>query len=418
MVCILLIFNAIASAQYNSIKTSGGDDEIDDLLNQYLKSKGNNNIVFDSTNIKQYWTDKSVASLDGSIAIVLENGNESKLFPIQIVNVNESQDCKIDIITDSPDLMYCIADEKSNIISVSSKGDDFINFKTYSAIVHMEDIPDFKFNIKFMSSVKKNLSIKKIVMSFSNNKSSNFLSKPFLMELSDSDFNPTNIKAIDSSSFSITGRQNVLICKKKIIISNGVLTSSVKIKNIGNNTASIYIGYAAYTKKGAKIDGKNFPFRNNNRILNVIADSKDTSILLVDSYSEWTKNCFLAINAAEDMSDIPNTTLLEGRIVEFIKNEDGTASIVLDKKITSPIPKGSKLRIHGLSGAYIYTNTTKLQPGEEEVFSSQISRDENILEYTSKAFSRGVYYVVPIILSYSTDSYDNTVLISDFSLSY
>ena len=42
-----------------------------------------------------------------------------------------------------------------------------------------------------------------------------------------------------------------------------------------------------------------------------------------------------------------------------------------------------------------------------------------VLRYSSKAFSRGIYYVVPLILSYSVDpSKDNTVQISDFSVSF
>ena len=119
------------------------------------------------------------------------------------------------------------------------------------------------------------------------------------------------------------------------------------------------------------------------------------------------------------MSDVPNATLADGNIIEVNKINDNQAEIILDKPLKDGLKENTKVRIHGFTGAHLYTNTKVLNPGEEITFNSTIKKDEDFLQYSSKAFARGVYYVVPIIISYSTDSNkDNAILIRDFELSY
>ena len=152
--------------------------------------------------------------------------------------------------------------------------------------------------------------------------------------------------------------------------------------------------------------------------MKVVSHSEASNIIKVDSYSEWSKGCHLALEAKEDMSDIPNNNFA-GIISEIKKLENGQAEIILSKPLKSKLDEGTKVRIHGLDGAYLYTKIKNLQPGEEQTFTSTIKKDDSFLGFSSKAFSRGVYYVVPIILSYSADaSKDNTVLISNYSISY
>ena len=119
------------------------------------------------------------------------------------------------------------------------------------------------------------------------------------------------------------------------------------------------------------------------------------------------------------MSDIPECSFADGTIVDVKEIEDGHAEITLSKPVMKVLEKGTKVRVHGAIGTYIYMNIVKLQPGQEELLSSTIAKDDTFLQYSSKAFSRGVYYAVPIILSYSSDpNNDNTILITDFSISY
>ena len=134
---------------------------------------------------------------------------------------------------------------------------------------------------------------------------------------------------------------------------------------------------------------------------------------------EWSKDCYLCIDAKEDMSDIPNVSFADGKIVDIVKLDDNRAEITLDKPNSSGIKTGTNVRVHGKSGAYLYAYSKTLNPGEECLISSEIQKDETLLQYTSKAFSRGVFCVVPIILSYSTDpSKENTILVEEFTTSY
>jgi hypothetical protein len=192
----------------------------------------------------------------------------------------------------------------------------------------------------------------------------------------------------------------------------------VKVKNVGNNSTQILIGYKLFSQNIGFLDGKNYPYKGINKVLNIISAPTSSDKIIVDDYPEWSKNCFIAINANEDGSDIPSCTLLNGKIVEVKKIENGQAEITLDNPISSAISKGTKIRIHGMSGSYLYTNSKKLQPGEEETFSSSIKKDDNSKKYSSSSLATGTYYVVPILLSYSIGSNENTVLISDFSISY
>ena len=98
------------------------------------------------------------------------------------------------------------------------------------------------------------------------------------------------------------------------------------------------------------------------------------------------------------------------------KNE---IEIILMSPLNKEIIKGTKLRIHGLGGSYIYTASKLLQPGDEETLNSTIQKDESILQYSPKALPRGVYYVVPLILSYSINAdLENQIMIKDFILDF
>ena len=64
-------------------------------------------------------------------------------------------------------------------------------------------------------------------------------------------------------------------------------------------------------------------------------------------------------------------------------------------------------------------NDKILQPGEMVTFKSAIKKDDNYFMFSLKAFCHGTYYVIPLILSNSLDSdKENTILITDFSVSY
>ena len=153
--------------------------------------------------------------------------------------------------------------------------------------------------------------------------------------------------------------------------------------------------------------------------MTVISSSKGSEKIIVDSYVEWDKNCYLALNAKDDFSDIPNNTFTDGKIIEFKKLENGNAEITLDKPLTSKIMEGTKIRVHGQGGSNLYTGIKTLQPGEEQVFTAARKKDNDVLEFSSNILPRGTYYATPMVLSYSVDpNKDNTILIKDYVISY
>ena len=122
------------------------DDSI--LLDDYIKSKHNSGIViFDSSNAKQFWIDKSVYCKDNVINIQLEQAKnasfESVPLKIKLVNVNEAQDCKVDLISETPNVSFSILNEKSATLSKSSLEEKFIDYNVYSSTFHLEDAKDF-----------------------------------------------------------------------------------------------------------------------------------------------------------------------------------------------------------------------------------------------------------------------------------
>lgn len=396
----------------------------EELLSHYVQSKGNNTIVFDSSNIKRFWVDKSVLSRDGSFEITLNKDKEqvfkSVPFRLQLINVNEAQDCKIEIISKSTDFEFSVLNG-TKVLSSFQKDDNFINYSVSSSVFHLEDTQNTSFELIFSSKTTDRLSINKMILSFFENKNSSFLSSPgkILFTKNNLITSSSTISEADTNLISVTGKQSIILSSKKIFVNDNTFSTSATIKNIGENAVRIYMGYAVYTKDKIKLDPRNYPYNNINKVLSVVSSSKGDKTIVVDSYTDWTKNCFLALNAKEDMSDIPNTVFVGGRIVDMKKLENGQAEITLEKPLDSTIKEGTTLRVHGPGGAFLYTQIKTLQPEEEYSFSSSIQKDESFLQYTPKAFSRGVYFVIPLILSYSVDpSLDNTVLISNFITSY
>lgn len=430
LVVFLFVFSFLGAGRVFAApppKDTTKGDSNQQLLNQYIQAKGTGNIVFDTSNIKQFWIDKSVSAKNDSIVIGLNaTKKESVPLKIQLANVNETQDCRIDVIAETKDMSFSVLDNKQHILSSSEKNDDFINYSVFSSIIHLEDTNGLSFFLKFESTTHSSISIKKIVFSFTKNENSTFLVSPGKISFSmnnvsirDNGSRKIDTKKTSETSFSVTGIQSIVSSTNNILISDTPISSFVKIKNIGKTQTRVTIGFGCYSKDKEWINGRNYPYKANNSIVNVVSFSEEQNTIVVDHFSDWAKNCFLALNAKEDMSDIPSFSLAEGSIIDVKKIDDDKVELVMSKPLNSKIEKGMKVRIHGQSGAFLYPATTVLNPGEEITLSSTIGKDELFLQYSPKAFSKGVYYITPMILSYSLDaSAENTVLISDYTLSY
>ena len=400
---ILLSFSIVLPAQ-----TQDADS---DLIAKFVQSHGPA-VTFDASNIKQFWVSNTVSSQKDHICILLDNGRnnpfESVPLKIQLANVNEEQDCKVEVLTETSGVGFSVLDSQEREISKSVPQEQFINYDCLESTFHLEDTRNYTFYIRFSSSVSPQIKIKAIILSFTKNPGSKYVFYPQVVKISKD----------DSDTFTLTGKSTVFTGKKLIHISDNEISTSVKVKNTGEQATRVYIGYSSHAKDQTRINCGCYPLNDNNNLLTVISAEKDSSSIIVDSCPEWKKNCPIALNAKEDMSDIPNQTLTEGRIVEVIKLDDGNMEIKLNKPIKEDIQKGSTIRIHSADSSNLYLSIKVLQPGEEETFSTILKKDEKFIQERGKYFVNDIYFVRLMILSSSIDSKEeSTIAISNGTLS-
>ena len=400
-------------------------------LDEYIKSQGYKNVIsFDASNIKQYWVDNNVFTQNNTINILLEDNrarlNLLKSLPlkIQLANVDETMNCKVDVVTSNPDTAFAITNSKSKIISESSNNDTFIQYHIISSIVHLEDTYDSAFFMNFTSNSLDRLSIHKIVLSFSKNPESSFVLPPGSVLLKNDNYiidsSVSSFEQKSQDGFEMKGKNSLLKLKNKIRVQDNDFSLSVKIKNNGDTAARVYVGYDLFTKDGRDLGVPYTPYGDPKKTFKVISAEKGSNELIVDSCPEWKSGCFLCLNAKDDLSDFPNFSLINGRIQSVTQLNDSETKIVLDKQLNETIKKGTSLRVNSSYGArYVYTNTKDLKPGEEAVLSSNIRKDDDFFSYSPKAFCRGTYFVQPIILLISSDpNKECAIMISDFHVSF
>ena len=228
---------------------------------------------------------------------------------------------------------------------------------------------------------------------------------------------PLNCKIYTDKHLFLVGKHSQIISKNKILLSNSLLTIHASIKNESKVPTTVYIGYAVYSKNKIKLDNRNFPYNNHNTLLKVISHNASNCSLVVDGIPQWVPGCYLAFNAQKDLSDVPNFCLAKINTIKKLSN--GQSEITYTPSPSTKKHISDYVRVHGVPGSFLYTNIRVLQPGELFNFSSQIRKDDNFYQYNSKAFSRGSYYVSPIVLSHSSDpSFTNTISILKFDISF
>ena len=396
-----------------------------ELFEQFVKANGYQGVIsFDAANIKQFWIDNSVISKDELISISLDQITfKSQPLKIQLANVNETMDCRIDVMMDKPDISFSVLDNSLKKIADSSNGEDFIQNYIVSSNFHLEDTKGLSFYIQFQSIQAEPVIIKKILLSFSKNYNSMFLASPGTLKITNKLVSFSNAtERSGEQGFEATGYNTELYSINNILVSDNPINMSVKIKNTGTKPTRIYLGYAVYSKNGILLSGNNYPYNNINKILYIISSEEGSDKIIVDSMPEWAKNCQLALNAQEDLSDIPNTSFADGKIANIKLLSNGHAEITMDQPLKKALKTGMQVRITGVAGAYFYTNVRDFQPDKEEILNSSICKDNSCIQYSSGASNtlpKGAYHIKPLILSYSTNSKeDNTILISDFLVSF
>ena len=178
-------FNIFAESTINSTKGIQSKED-EKILQEYIQAQGENTIVFDSSNIKMFWTDHSIVKQTDCFNILqTKKDNTFKSIPlkIQLANVIETMDCRIDFITKDSDIAFSVFDNKSKTISYAPEKNDFISYHIYSASLHLEDTDNFCFSIITSSKTTEIISVKKIVLSFSANNKSTFSGSPGFNQL-------------------------------------------------------------------------------------------------------------------------------------------------------------------------------------------------------------------------------------------
>lgn len=433
-----LVFFINAQSNGEDNKKVGSADNDSKLIESFIQSRGySNTIVFDASNVKRFWIDKSIVSRDASINIVLDKGSSYDWtgipLPVQLANVREDLDCRIDVISKDQDFDFSVLNKEKELIQCSPSNEMFIDHKITSKSFHLEDTTSFLFHLSFNSRQLTTLSIEKIVFSFSTNKKSNFLYGPGSITIAKDDLIATVGKPkIDGNDkvFSVTGKTSSVISKNKIIVQDNTLTYSVKINNVGKAPVTVYAGLAPFTQDMDLIDDRNMPYNNTNKIISVVSSELGSNTIVVDSYPEWEKNCVLALNAKEDLSDFPNTNYL-GNITDVRKKDNGQAEIVLSQPLKTQIERGTSARIQGRQkGKYLFFNIKRangastfyynLAPGEEVVITSSIKKDDDFFQFSEKALCRGVYCVSPALYFFLPVDFNEEyeVEISDYVVNY
>lgn len=423
-VILLFIINLLVPCTGSSQNKSMDEtSNINQLIQQYFASRGNGNaLTFDSNNIKQYWIDNSVAGINDNIQIILENKTntlESVPLRFEITNISSMEECNVVVLAQTPDTDFFVLDSGFNPFVKSTQEDDFLDYHVLSTKFQIEASKKIVFYLKF-SSKADIIKIKKILISFKEKTQKDYLSSPGLLML-DKDNIKSSVEVLDGNVFITKGKSFNFFSNDAILATDNTFNTSVRVTNTGKIATRVYVGYSVYSADGTNLRYNNYPYKNTNKILTVLSSEDNSDIILVDSYSDWRKNCYLALDPKEDLSDIPNTHFVDALIQEVKKLDNGQGEIHLSKPLSKGLPQGTKIRIHDIVGGYIYPKIKVLQPGEEVVLNSSIKKNDNFLQYSEKFFSRGVHNVKPLLISEpvgTSDQEELSIKISDYSVSY
>lgn len=419
-----VLFLSVIGVTISVFAQENGKNTLDDekLIEQLIQAKGTNTIVFKPSNVKQFWIDKTVVSRKNAFEILLNEEKDYKSVPmkVQLANVNETQDCIVDVLTDTPNVSFSVLDSKGKVLSNSNESNDFIQYKDLTSRFHLEDVKDYSFNLRFSSTSSPSVSVKAVVFSFSKNKDTHFMTSPGSNKITKDDIvNQANLFENDKDSFYVKDtKYKVLTTTNSYYATNHPISYSATFKNTGNVRVAVYLRYVFYSKNHVELGRENFPYNSNSKTLTVISAEKGSDRIVVDSFSEFEKNCCIALNVKDNMSDIPNTTLLDAKVIEVKNTSDGHTEILLDKKLADNLEVGTQIRIHGpYYHGGVMSPAITIQPDEEKVLSAEINKIDSFYLYSTKGIPEGVYYVKPMIIS-ASDNNNISLLIRDFFVTF
>lgn len=132
----------------------------------------------------------------------------------------------------------------------------------------------------------------------------------------------------------------------------------------GTEPASVYFGLVFFDEKGRRFDLANSnALPKSDTELAAEAKKGDTVFQIKDG-TGWQKfqGCVIALNTAQDYSDLPNFNLI--RIpIKSVTETDGSWTVTLSKPLPDNIPAGTTLRLHRPGGTFYAAVNRKLRTG-------------------------------------------------------
>ena len=156
-------------------------------------------------------------------------------------------------------------------------------------------------------------------------------------------------------AYLVTGKKKIFSKEKFKIDPEKYYVASVRVKASGNKPSYAYLGIAPFTKEDKFISsGTVSSVRGTFTRLAASCKASDTVIKIADG-SKWKKGktFFVAFNAREDESDLPNFTHTPG-IITNIEQKNGVYNITLSKPTGKDYPAGTGIREHYHCAMYIY----------------------------------------------------------------
>lgn len=185
--------------------------------------------------------------------------------------------------------------------------------------------------------------------------------------------NAKSVKKLEGNEMEVVGK-TLLTSKKSFKIDPAkTYRVSAEFKGGEGGPALAYLGFIVKDAKGRQVSAYmvNAVPNTYTEVVEACA-ATDTQIKIKDG-SKWkpAPHHRIMLNAAEDYSDLPNTTMVNMAIKE-VKQDGDVYVVTLEKAVGRAIEAGTKVRLHG-GGGFLYTGGARKIGDDWTLFSGAIS---------------------------------------------
>lgn len=224
---------------------------------------------------------------------------------------------------------------------------------------------------------------------------------------------PKNVKSVDGGVLEVDGRTVLLSATTFKIDPAKIYKISGELRQAAGEKIISYIGFTILDEKKRNMTAFNF-----NVVVGtdteLVEDVKSTdTILKIKDGTKWIKRAVhyrVALNTADDYSDLPNFSYINQEIKDVQKDGDVWV-VTLNKPAGKEAKAGSKIRLHG-GGGYVYSGGVhNISAGDDwKKFSGSIKGHGKYGFSAYKAWPPGAAYAQVIILANYNSSSPSDVL--------